>query len=83
MGENLTVLTAAGERLNSFPAKVEFDNKEGKLVELVGVLDKLPVDCLLGRSSFGKTLSRQNILDQWEENVPAADASGQEAFVVT
>ena len=83
MGENLTVLTAAGERLNSFPAKVEFDNKEGKLVELVGVLDKLPVDCLLGRSSFGKTLSRQNILDQWEENVRAADAGGQEAFVMT
>ena len=83
MGENLTVLTAAGERLNSFPAKVEFDNKEGKHVELVGVLDKLPVDCLLGRSSFGKTLSRQNILDQWEENVRAADAGGQEAFVMT
>ena len=49
MGENLTVLT-----VNSFPAKVEFDNKEGKLVELVGVLDKLPVDCLLGRSSFDR-----------------------------
>ena len=78
MGENLTVLT-----VNSFPAKVEFDNKEGKLVELVGVLDKLPVDCLLGRSSFGKTLSRQSILDQWEENALAADAGGQEAFVVT
>ena len=43
----------------------------------------LPVDCLLDRSSFGKTLSRQNILEQWEENVSAAVAGGQEAFVVT
>ena len=43
----------------------------------------LPVDCLFGRSSFEKTLSRQNILEQWEENVSAADAGGQEAFVVT
>ena len=82
-GEKITVLTAAAERLTVPLANVEFDSKEGKHVELVGVLDKLPVDCLLGRSSFGKTLSRQNILDQWEENVWAADASGQEAFVVT
>ena len=82
-GDKITVLTAAGERLTVPLAKVEFDSKEGKHVELVGVLDKLPVDCLLGRSSFGKTLSRQNILDQWEENVRAADAGGQEAFVMT
>ena len=81
--EKITVLTAAGERLTVPLANVEFDSQEGKHVELVGVLDKLPVDCLLGRSSFGQTLSRQNILDQWEENVPAADAGGQEAFVVT
>ena len=82
-GEKITVLTAAAERLTVPLANVEFDSKEGKHVELVGVLDKLPVDCLLGRSSFGKTLSRQNILDQWKENVSAADASGQQAFVVT
>ena len=82
-GDKITVLTAAGERLTVPLAKVEFDSEEGKHVELVGVLDKLPVDCLLGRSSFGKTLSRQNILDQWEENVRAADAGGQEAFVMT
>ena len=67
------------ENLLQFP----FDSKEGKHVELVGVLDKLPVDCLLGRSSFGKTLSRQNILDQWKGNYSAADAGGQEAVVVT
>ena len=81
--DKITVLTAAGERLTAPLPNVKFDSKEGKHVELVGVLDKLPVDCLLGRSSFGKTLSRQNILDQWKENVSAADASGQEAFVVT
>ena len=82
-GNKITVLTAAGERLTVPLANVEFDSNKGKHVELVGVLDKLPVDCLLGRSSFGKTLSRQNILDQWEENVSAADAGRQEAFVVT
>ena len=82
-GDKITVLIAAGERLTVPLAKVEFDSKEGKHVELVGVLGKLPVDCLLGRSSFGKTLSRQSILDQWEENALAADAGGQEAFVVT
>ena len=82
-GDKITVLIAAGERLTVPLAKVEFDSKEGKHVELAGVLDKLPVHCLLGRSSFGKMLSKQSILDQWEENVLAAEAGGQEAFVVT
>lgn len=82
-GNKITVLTAAGERLTVPLAKVEFDSKQGKHVELVGVLNKLPVDCLLGRSSFGKTLSRQNILDQWEENVSADEIFEQEAFVMT
>ena len=76
-GNKITVLTAAGERLTVPLAKVEFDNKQGKHVELVGVLDKLPVDCLLGRSSFGKTLPRQNSLDQWEKNVSADEIFGQ------
>ena len=49
-GEKMTVLTAAGERLVVPLAWVEFES------------DKLPVDCLLGRSSFGKTLSKQNVL---------------------
>ena len=82
-GNKITVLTAAGERLTVPLAKVEFNSKQGKHVELVGGLDKLPVDCLLGRSSFGKTLSRQNILDQWEENVSADEIGEQEAFVMT
>ena len=49
----------------------------------MGVLDRLPVDCLLGRSSFGRTLSRQNVLDQWETNTLADDTGGDEAFVMT
>ena len=57
--------------------QVEFDSKEGKHAEVVGVLDKLLVNCLLGRSFFEKTL-----LDQWQKNVSADDAGGQEAFIV-
>ena len=65
-GAKITVLTAAVERLaHAVPlAKVEFDSKEGKHVQVVGVLDKLPVDYLLGRSTFGKALLRQHTLDK-------------------
>ena len=82
-GDKFTVLTATGERLSVPIANVEFVSKEGKHVELVGVLDTLPVDCLLGRSSFGKTLSKQDILDQWEKNLSVEDDSGHDAFVMT
>lgn len=82
-GDKITVLTATGERLSVPIANVEFVSKEGKHVELVGDLDTLPVDCLLGRSSFGKTLSKQAILDQWEKNLSVEDDSGHEAFVMT
>ena len=36
----ITVLTAAGERITVPLANVEFDSKEGKHLELVRVLDK-------------------------------------------
>ena len=65
-GEEMSVLTAMGERLIVPLAKVEIESGQGKHVELVGVLDKLPVDCLLGRSSFGQTLTKENVLKQWE-----------------
>ena len=65
-GEEMSVLTATGERLIVPLAKVEIESGQGKHVELVGVLDKLPVDCLLGRSSFGQTLTKENVLKQWE-----------------
>jgi len=63
-GDKITVLTASGERLIVPLAWVEFESEQGKHRESVGVMDKLPVDCLLGRSSFGQTLSRKNVLEQ-------------------
>ena len=50
---------------------------------MVGALDKLPVDCLLGRSSFGKTLCKQNVLDQWQNNTSTLSSECNEAFVLT
>lgn len=82
-GEEMSVLTATGERLIVPLAKVEIESGQGKYVELVGVLNKLPVDCLLGRSSFGQTLSKENVLKQWERNVSDYDCKINEAFVLT
>ena len=82
-GEEMSVLTATGERLVVPLAKVEIESGQGKHVELVGVLDKLPVDCLLGRSSFGQTLSKENVLKQWERNVSDYDCKINEAFILT
>ena len=62
--------------------QIRIEERE-KHVELVGVLDKLPVDCLLGRSSFGQTLSKENLLKQWERNVSDNDCKINEAFVLT
>ena len=66
-GDKFTVLTATGERLSVPIANIV--RKEGKHVALEGVLDALPVDCVLGGSLIGKTLSKQDILDQWEKNL--------------
>ena len=82
-GEEMSVLTATGERLIVPLAKVEIESGQGKHVELVGVLNKLSVDCLLGRSSFGQTLSKENVLKQWERNVSGYDSKTNEAFVLT
>ena len=82
-GEKMSVLTATGERLIVPLAKVEIESGQGKHVELIGVLDKLPVDCLLGRSSFGQTLSKENVLKQWEQNVSGYVSNFNEAFVLT
>ena len=81
-GEEMSVLTATGERLIVPLAKVEIESGQGKHVELVGVLGKLPVDCLLGRSSFGQTLSKENVLNQRERNVSGYDSKTNEAFVL-
>ena len=82
-GEEISVLTATGECLTVPLAKVKIESGQGKHVELVGVLDKLPVDCLLSRSSFGQTLSKENVLKQWEQNVSVYDCRINEAFVST
>ena len=83
MGDKISVLTATGERLIVPLAWVEIESGQGKHAELVGVLDKLPVDCLLGRSSFGQTLSWENVLEQWERNVSGHNSDTNEAFAST
>jgi hypothetical protein len=30
-------------------------------------MKNLPVDCLLGRSSYGKSLVKENLIDHWEQ----------------
>ena len=82
-GDKISVLTATGERLLVPLAWVAIESAQGKHKELVGVLDRLPVDCLLGRSSFGQTLSRENVLEQWEQNISGYNPKGTEAFVLT
>ena len=82
-GAKITVLTAAGERLITPLAWVEFESEQERHTVLVGVLDKLPVDYLLSRSSFVQTLSNRNILDQWERNIVDRDDGGVDAFVLT
>ena len=86
-GDKITVLTATGERITVPLARLVFDSDQGRYEELVGVTNKLPVDCLLGRSSYGKTLSKQRVLDQWERSVGADNRystnTKDEAFVVT
>jgi len=84
-GDYITVLTATGERVSVPLARVCIDTFRGKNHEVVGVSDKLPVDCLLGRSSFGKTLTKQDIIEQWTMNKPrdGIDRPGDTALVLT
>jgi hypothetical protein len=87
-GDKIAVLTATGERITVPLAQLVFESEQGTYEEIVGVTDKLPVDCLLGRSSFGKTLSKQNILDQWEKSAGAYSggtikSTSDEALAVT
>ena len=63
-GHAITVLTANGEKVE---AKVQIKSKSGTHTELVGVLENLPVDCLLGKSSYRKTLRKEDILQHWED----------------
>lgn len=78
------MLSATGESLIVPLAWVETESGQGKHAEIVGVLDKLPVHIFLGRSSFGQTstLSRENVLEQWERNVSGHNSNTNKAFVL-
>ena len=68
-GENITVITANGDRVEVPLAWVTINSEQGIHRELVGVMRNFPVDCLLGRSSYGKSLAKKNLLDHWEQAV--------------
>ena len=68
-GESITIITANGDRVEVPLAWVSIQSKQGIYNELVGVMKNLPVDCLLGRSSYGKSLVKENLLEHWEQAV--------------
>ncbi|RUA04454.1 MAG: hypothetical protein DSY43_06235 [Gammaproteobacteria bacterium] len=70
----VTVLTASGERVIVPLVHVEIESKKGTFKELVGVMAKLPVDCLLGCSSYGQTLSQDDLIQHWEHIIKIADS---------
>ena len=82
-GHLITVLTASGNEVTAPLAKVEIVSRNGRNEEVVGVLNDLPVDCLLGKSSYSKTLSRKDILEQWEHDSNRENCEAQQAMVVT
>ena len=84
-GQFISVLLADGSALEIPLAKVSIRTGDGKeFNELVGVVDRLPTDCLLGRSSYGKSLTQDDIMAHWSNN---ANLDGveeiDEALVVT
>ena len=88
--EKITIMMANGERVIVPLAKVEVRSKQGTYVELVGVMQNLPVDCLLGRSSYGRTLQRDTLIEHWEKVTNLGRLAGRhdgeevnEAFVTT
>lgn len=88
--EKITIMMANGERVIVPLARVEIKSKQGTYVELVGVMRNLPVDCLLGRSSYGRTLQRDDLIEHWEKVTNLGRLAGRydsreldEAFVTT
>ena len=86
-GELMTVLMANGDRIKVPLAWVEIKSRHGLHRELVGVMHNLPVDCLLGRSSFGLSLTKEDLLKQWDQCIEypckSGDATNGQAFVLT
>ena len=88
-GESIMIITANGDRVEVPLAWVTIQSKQGIHNELVGVMKTLPVGCLLGRSSYGKSLVKENLLDHWEQAVnsksePELDKGTHDsAYVIT
>jgi hypothetical protein len=85
-GEVMTVLMANGVRNNVPLAWVNIKSQQGNNKELVGVMQNLPFDCLLGLSSFGRTLTKKSLLEQWDQCVGGPqlqDIDNEHAFVIT
>ena len=89
-GEFISVITANSDRVEVPLAWVIIHSEQGVYRELVGVMKNLPVDCLLGRSSYGKTLAKKNLLHHWEQAVDlntdlkgACSDTNKSAFVTT
>ncbi|CAB4034098.1 Retrovirus-related Pol poly from transposon [Paramuricea clavata] len=64
-----SVITANGDRVEVALAWVTISSEQGIHRELVGVMRNLRVDCLLGRSSYGNSLAKKNLLDHWVQAV--------------
>ena len=82
-GNFISVLLANGESISVPLAKVRIDKHNKSYVETVGVVDNLPVDCLLGRPSYGKSLDRQDVINHWESVSSIQIPTDDTAYVVT
>lgn len=84
-GDFISVLLANGETLETPLAEVKIRGKDQEFAEIVGVVDELPTDCLLGRSSYGRSLTQKEVLRQWENfaNLDSNEEVKDFGFVVT
>ena len=85
-GELMTVLMASWDRIEVPLAWVEIKSRHGIHRELVEVMHNLPVDCLLGRSSFGLSLTKEVLLKKWDQCIEypckPGDLTKGQAFVL-
>ena len=86
ISEYMTILMGNEERLEVPLAWVNIITARGDHRELVGVMENLPVDCLLGRWSYGRSITKQDLLDHWEYIVDGNSSQPEhkgQAFVIT
>ena len=83
----MTVLMENGDRMRFTLARVEIKSRHGIHRELVGVVHNLTVDCLLGGSSFGLSLTKEDLLKKWDQCIEypckPGDLTKGQAFVLT